>query len=170
MKRIYLLRHAKAEKSGEMDDKLRVLVERGQEDARNLGDWLRRNDALIEHALSSPALRTRLTFQHLKEAFPALPAPAWEESLYQAGAGQIFSILQAQDDAVSSILIVGHNPSIRECAVRLAEEIPQEAEPFFFTFSPCSLVAFDVPIERWRNLAPGMGAITRWMCPALMSA
>jgi len=66
--KLYVIRHAKAEdaaawyKKNDSDD-TRPLIEKGQKDAKKMGEWLRRNEVAIEKIFASPLVRAQQTAQ-----------------------------------------------------------------------------------------------------------
>src|SRR3954471_5950767 len=96
MRRLLLLRHAKAERlqpGGRDHD--RALAERGRADARKLGAFLARHAFVPDRAVVSTAARTRETWQLLATAFEKAPPVTFDDRIY-AGSPQV--ILQAIKD------------------------------------------------------------------------
>src|SRR5262245_51274897 len=125
MKTLMLLRHAEAEKkSAAGDDHARALTERGREEARRVGRWLRERRTALDAALVSDAARARQTYEAARQAFPALPEPVFSRRLYLATPGELFALLQGQAAAVAASMLVGHNPGIQDLCRILAESGP----------------------------------------------
>jgi phosphohistidine phosphatase len=116
--RVYVLRHAKAEK-GEPDE-LRRLNDRGREQARRLADEL--SGVSFDAVLSSPLLRARETAELVSGRRPEIDdrlAPgATAEDVRGAVAGR-----------GETVLVVGHNP---DCP-RIVAELTGGPEPDFPT-------------------------------------
>ena len=112
-KTLYLLRHAQAEAHGPQGDISRPLSGKGRADARAVGELL--SGAGIEVALVSAATRTRQTFAEL-----GLDCHAeFMEALYQAGTDEMAQRISEIDDQVTSLLVVGHSPTIPSLAAEL---------------------------------------------------
>ncbi|MFF5084709.1 SixA phosphatase family protein [Actinoplanes sp. NPDC000266] len=123
---LVLLRHAKAEIIGDdQRDFDRKLTERGETDADAAGAWLADERLHPDLVFCSPAARTRQTWQGvsiaLAQAKPGGGAPEvrYEESLYFGGRTEVFDLLRTVPDAVHTVLVVGHNPTVSEVSLLL---------------------------------------------------
>jgi phosphohistidine phosphatase len=116
MKRLLLLRHAKAVPAEEpLADITRPLAERGQRDARHVGERLRQHTPRPERILTSPSARTLETAQLVATAFGhPHDAISVERGLYLAEPAALLAVIGAQNDTVESLLVVGHNPGLTE--------------------------------------------------------
>jgi phosphohistidine phosphatase len=150
MKRLILLRHAKAERcasSGEDFD--RALTEAGRRAAAAAGEALARAGLIPDVALVSPAVRTRQTFE---AAAPSLPdaRPELRQELYEGSAASLRQAAQSCDG--DTVLLVGHNPGIGALAAALAEAcavIPVDDQAFLREgFPTATAAAFEVTAER----------------------
>ncbi len=105
---LLLWRHAEAEE-GE-DDLKRRLTERGEKQARVMGEWIRRHQPKDLRIIVSPAVRTQQTAEALKLPF---------ETMRKIGPDACVSELIAASGwphAKGSVLIVGHQPSLGRMA------------------------------------------------------
>src|SRR5579871_6126255 len=122
MRRLILLRHAKAEaRSAGLDDFDRALTERGRRDAALMGAVLLREGLRPDLALVSPARRTLETWRLAAEAL----GPAREElipELYDAPAAVIRAAIRQAAGKGETLIVVGHNPGLHEVAVQLMLE------------------------------------------------
>ena len=120
MQRLVLMRHAKAEAHNREGDFARHLTSSGTQDASLVGRGLA--DVGIDLALVSGATRTRETFEAL-----ALTTPVtYLDSLYSASASTLSRLISATADSVTSLLVVGHAPTIPEVAARLLDSIDED--------------------------------------------
>jgi|SRR5688572_29622318 len=116
MKRLLLLRHAKAVQANEpLADFARPLAERGERDARRIGQRLLEHRLAPNLLLASPAARALHTAQLVAEAigYP-FDAIALDRGLYLAEPAGIVRIVETQSTAVETLLVVGHNPGLTE--------------------------------------------------------
>jgi phosphohistidine phosphatase len=122
MRRLILLRHAKAEpRSLGLDDFDRGLTERGRRDATLMGKVLAREGLVPDLALVSPARRTEETWRLAAEAFPtAREKPVAE--LYDAPPMVIREAIDEASGEAEALIVVGHNPGLHEVAVQLMIE------------------------------------------------
>lgn len=118
MARLLLMRHAKSDwHSGEREDFLRPLNERGVRDARRMGRWLVDAGCRPDVIVSSPARRTRDTLRYLAEgageSFAAITR--FEARLYLGAVGDLCAVLA--DIVVAdegTVMLLGHNPGMEE--------------------------------------------------------
>ena len=95
MRRLLLLRHAKAERSqpgGRNQD--RVLATRGRADTKTLGAYLARHAFIPDRAVVSTAARTRETWTLLAAAMGKTPPVSFEERLYDASPETILQAIK----------------------------------------------------------------------------
>jgi phosphohistidine phosphatase len=145
MKRLLILRHAKSSwADSSIDDWQRPLNDRGERDAPRAGEWLRARDLLPDLIISSDAIRARATAEAAAEAAGLSKAIVLEPSLYHAAPEDVIEVLNAVNDEMRSVLIVGHNPGLEELVGKLAGEA--------HGMPTAGLFVFDVPITRWRDL------------------
>jgi phosphohistidine phosphatase len=122
---LVLLRHAKAETPGEEPDFVRRLTDRGKSDADAAGSWLADEGVRPDLVLCSPATRTRQTWHGvaiaLAQADPegAAPEVLYEQGLYGGGRTEVIDLLRAVDDDVSTVLVIGHNPTMSDVSILL---------------------------------------------------
>ena len=150
MKRLLLLRHAKAVPAMEpLVDIDRPLAERGERDARRIGERLRRQQLHPTLLLTSPAARALRTAQLVaREIDYPLETIAVDRRLYLAEPPAIVEIIAAQNDAVKTLLVVGHNPGLTELAHRLLPTFDVDDLP------TCAVVGLDyVDAVGWQDIA-----------------
>jgi phosphohistidine phosphatase len=122
---LVLLRHAKAEAAPGKPDIDRRLSSRGHADAAAAGAWLGTQGHLPELVICSPARRTRQTWHAvavaLSETAPDAPAPTvqYESAVYHSIAADLLTLVRTVPDAISSVLLIGHNPTISQLSVLL---------------------------------------------------
>ena len=116
MRTLVLMRHAKSDYPAGVGDHERPLAPRGEREAGLAGQWLRENVPPIDAVLCSSATRTRQTL-----AQTGVDAPAsFLEALYGASPGEvIYEITKVADD-VTTLLVVGHEPTTSHLALGLA--------------------------------------------------
>lgn len=146
MKTLLILRHAKAaEKHSGMPDHERPLNERGERDARRVGEWIGDEKLIPDSILSSTARRAVDTAQRVAESCGYEGGIDARRSLYLAGPASYLAALQELDNGVSRALVVGHNPGLEDLVALLTgrhERLPTAA-----------LVQVDLPIDEWAELS-----------------
>jgi phosphohistidine phosphatase len=105
------MRHAKAEQAGPTDFE-RPLAARGRRDGAAAGAWLSAQGFAPEHALVSAALRTEQTWEAVASGAGWSLDPELDRGLYAAGPESALDLLRLVPSEVSSLIVVGHNPTM----------------------------------------------------------
>jgi phosphohistidine phosphatase len=167
MRRLILLRHAKAEKAkpGE-SDRDRRLDSRGRREAPKIGLYMARHKLVPQRAVISPSLRTRETWDLLSEELSAAPLVLYDEHLYNASAETILRAIRSSPPDVRSLLLIGHNPGLHEAARLLIASGDVELRERLQENLPTSgLVVMDFAFDDWSNLHPHAGRLDRFVSP-----
>jgi phosphohistidine phosphatase len=167
MRRLIILRHAKAELAGAgTRDCDRGLAARGREDAAKVGTYMARHGLVPEYALVSPAQRTRATWELVASAMSLHPQAKFDERLYDASAETILKVIRETPAQARCVCVVGHNPGLHQLSLvivgagtganrhSLAEGLPT-----------CGLVVFGVETNAWSDLQPHSGHLERFVSP-----
>lgn len=110
-RRLIVMRHAKSSwNSPALTDHGRPLNKRGQHDAPRVGAELVKSGWTPDLVLSSDAQRTRETLAGMQEAFPEGVEVTFLPSFYHGGFDAVKEAVSQLDDAISSTLVLGHNP------------------------------------------------------------
>jgi phosphohistidine phosphatase len=116
MRRLLILRHAKAVPLSSEDDFGRALTERGRQDARKMGAYLAERALSPDRAIYSGAARTRQTFEIVAEAQPRPFEGVRQNALYEASRFLILGLLREFPADARMHLVVGHNPGMADVA------------------------------------------------------
>jgi phosphohistidine phosphatase len=146
MKQIFLLRHAKSDWNnlGEQDFD-RSLAKRGIQDASTISNHVKKNNHLIEKVLCSSSKRTKQTFDYCSDGFNfPIGNAEYLDDLYFGDTDKIIRLIQNINESISSILIVGHNPTMHSLAESLTEETLKK-------FPTCSLAEITSETS-WKDL------------------
>jgi phosphohistidine phosphatase len=160
---LVLLRHAKSAYPAEVADHDRPLAPRGVRQAGLAGDWLRANVPPIDAVLCSTAARARQTL-----AQTGLDAPVrYTERLYDATPGAVVDEINEVGDEVSTLLVVGHEPTMSAVAVGLAgaEGTDNAAAKQISTKFPTSAIAVLRVDSKWEQLGLGSAALIGFHVP-----
>jgi phosphohistidine phosphatase len=116
MKILYLMRHAKSSWSFDgLSDKERPLNDRGREDAPHMGRALAKRDIRPDLLVSSPAVRALSTAALVAKELAYPPEGIRVvEGIYEADPDRLIDIIHELPDEASSVLLVGHNPTMTE--------------------------------------------------------
>ena len=121
MHTLHLLRHAKSSWKDNVDDHRRGLSRRGREAARRVGEHLPAAVGPLDLVLASSALRTRQTLDLILARFAPRPRILIEDELYLATADRLLERLRRLAEEDRNVLLIGHNPGLRELALALAD-------------------------------------------------
>jgi phosphohistidine phosphatase len=172
MRRLQLLRHAKAERTppGGRDHD-RVLTERGRSDATKLGVFLARHGFVPDRTIISTSARTRETWALLANAFARLPAVEFDERLYDATPQAILQTIKAAGRETASLLVIGHNPGLQELAAMLVATGDIDArERLGEDFPTAALAAISFAANDWSAVHPHGGRLEHFVTPEWLAA
>jgi phosphohistidine phosphatase len=129
MKRLFLLRHAKSSwKDSSLPDHDRPLAGRGKRASKAMAAYMREHRIEPALVLCSSAIRAMQTLDGVAPGLGGSPKVRIESELYEASAAGLLGRLQRVDDAVPSVMLIGHNPSMERLALDLANGGPELAE------------------------------------------
>ena len=167
MRRLLLLRHAKADRSQPGGrDQDRVLAERGRSDAGALGAYLARHGSIPGRALVSTAARTRETWALLSAAFGCAPPAAFDDRLYEATPLTILQAVRETAPEAATLLVIGHNPGMAEVASMLVASGDVETrERLGRGFPTSALATISFAGESWAVVHPQGGRLEHFVTP-----
>jgi phosphohistidine phosphatase len=174
MKRLLLLRHAKAvAASPKSGDHARVLADRGRNDAPRIGIVMQHKRYLPDLVLCSTAKRTMETWQHAAPELDGSPDVRFLDELYLAPWKAIVGIVR-ESGPTNTVLVIGHNPGLEECARMLARKPLDDVERALANtlaekFPTCALAVLDFEIAMWQDIAAGEGALIDFVRPRNLS-
>jgi len=121
VRRLVLLRHAKAEAGGRAGDQVRPLALTGRRQCIRIAAALAGNDLVPEFVLCSSAVRTLQTWVLVRGGLGHTEIDLQvSDGLYQGGAVEVLTALRGVDQAVHTVLVVGHEPTMSNLAAALA--------------------------------------------------
>jgi phosphohistidine phosphatase len=167
-RRIWLLRHAKSSWADpELADAERPLAPRGRRAAKAMArHLLKRAGGPPTLVLCSPARRTLETLAPLREKLPDRVQVRVERALYLAGRARLLARLRRLPDAQRDVLVVGHDPGLHDLALALARPSRSAAAARLREKLPTgALVALDLELSHWRELAPGSARLAAFVRP-----
>ncbi|MBV9063799.1 MAG: histidine phosphatase family protein [Alphaproteobacteria bacterium] len=172
MRRLLLLRHAKAEQANKDTpaDAERPLAERGRRDAPRVGSVMREKGYKPDLILCSPSRRTRETLELAISELRSSAGAQFIDGLYTASAQRILALVRQLPDAAKQPLLVGHNPGLEDCALLLASR--GSASPLLPTaddledkFPTGALAVLEFTILNWRSVTPHSGRLVDFVRP-----
>lgn len=171
MRRLFLIRHAKAEPSVGRDDYERALTERGRDDARRVAEVLAARHLLPDILIHSGALRTKQTAEIFASEWPRRVQLEEEIALYDATQFMLFSRARALSDACASVGFVGHNPGIGELALSLTGSgADRELRRIATKYPTSAVAALDFPVEAWDDIERRSALLALFVTPSELEA
>jgi phosphohistidine phosphatase len=167
MKTLFVLRHAKAsEESPSGSDFDRPLTSSGKRAAAAIGRALGASEPRTDAILASPAQRVIETVAGVAQAAGLNAAPGWDRRLYNASVQDLIAAIGETDDEVATLLLVGHNPGLKELIGYLATDDPAGLRAEVRgRFATATLAELRLTIDRWREIEPGCGRIEHLVRP-----
>ncbi len=161
MKRIVIVRHAKAVPYGYDMDFDRELTGRGENDAGNIGRELKRKGIVPDLMIASPAARALKTAQIFAENLGYGPSHIQEKmdiynGLTTAG---FLSIVHQLPENVQTVFFFGHNPGFHYLVSNLLDN-------FWGEMPTCSTVGIDFQVENWPLVQARSGKLAFQLVPA----
>jgi phosphohistidine phosphatase len=160
MKKLLLIRHAKAVQSIVLNDFDRNLTEKGIDNAKDMGKFLSKHDISLDLALSSPALRAKETIQIILENMRIQPKIIYEELIYDNDEKKIINLITNTNNSINTLAIIGHNPSMENITIlQTGKKLPYE------NFSTCGVALIEFDIKNWDEIKNIKGKLVFFKSP-----
>jgi phosphohistidine phosphatase len=143
MKTLYLLRHAKSSWGDvSLPDRNRPLEARGERDAARMGKRWSQGNKKPDLIVASPATRALATARLVAHGLKLKSRDITiDERLYAASPDTLITVIEALDDQLERVMLVGHNPGLTELAHRFDRGIVH--------MSTCTLAEFRFDVASW---------------------
>jgi phosphohistidine phosphatase len=168
VKRLYLLRHAKSSWGDpHLSDHDRPLAPRGRRAATRIGRHLRSAGIEPEEVLCSTAARARQTLDAVLPFLDPHVTVHIEDEIYRADSDELLDRLREVSSTVASVMLIGHNPSLQELALTLANDGDgdQLTARLAEKFPTAGLAAFAVATDEWSELGRAPARLDRFLVP-----
>ena len=156
MKKLLLIRHAKAVHVNGMNDFERPLKPSGIEDATMMAQRLHTHGIIPQLIISSPALRTITTANIFSEHL-AVHAVETNEHIYEASEGALLQVIDKFPGERDFIALVGHNPGISEILYYLTGESKDMAT--------CAVAVIEFDLDKWSEVSLNNGNLLHYDKP-----
>ena len=157
---LHIVRHAKSSWEDEpLADHDRPLAPRGRKAAKRLARHLRSEGILPSLVLCSSARRARETLERIGPDGRL----QIERELYGASDTELLERLRRVPEATDSVMLIGHNPAVRELTLRLAGSGARlaDVERKF----PTAALATLTWTGAWSELGPGSAELVAFVTP-----
>jgi phosphohistidine phosphatase len=173
---LWLLRHAKAvaDPPDGGDDFDRTLAPRGRRDAEALGRLVARHgsplrpgaEPLPQIAFVSPAARTMATADLVLAGVTPQPRRLNPADLYGAEPEDVLRRLRTLDDGVTSVMVVGHNPTAQALALGLLDLHDKGRDDVARRgFPTCALGIYRLEIAQWADVEGQCASLVDLLTP-----
>lgn len=146
-KTLIIVRHAHTHdpQPGQPDHD-RELTDQGRKQARQSAEWLKEQGSLPQTIFASSASRTQATASIFAEVlFGDSTKFQAENQLFRASENEVLEFLQQHSGPEDSVMIVGHNPTVTQLAIRLGATTVSY-------LPPASIVILSFDIANWEDL------------------
>jgi len=148
---------------------VRPLAPRGREAARRIGAYMAHHALVPDLVVCSTAARTRQTWDLVAAELAAKIPVTFDPRIYESGADDILGTIEQTRSQVHVLLLVGHNPGLRDLAEKLIASGDVEARQRLLEKLPTAgLVVIDFPLDDWRKLHPKAGRLDRFVAPHML--
>ena len=164
MRRLLLLRHAKAENGGPgQSDFDRALSPRGREAAARMGHHIANTATEPDRILCSSAVRTRQTALLAAAEFRSSPKLEFLAELYNAEADDYVEQIRLHGGDADTLMVVAHNPATEEVIHLLAGDRSEIAPPADVPTAALAILDFDV--DDWLGIRERGGRLVGFVRP-----
>ena len=165
MKNLFLLRHCEANNFEEKkSDHEKQLNENGRKCAILLKNWFEKNDIALDHIITSSANRTLTTASII---FSNYENKIYQKKeLYLCDYKEILKVLKLLDNNFSSVVIVGHEPSISESLKFLTAHSRPDLEYITKSLYPTGgLSVINFNVTNWNKIEEKTGILDAFITP-----
>ena len=166
MRRLFLVRHAKAEAAVGRDDYARKLTDRGRADARRIAKALAARHFLPDVLIHSGAARAKQTAEIFAAAWRNEVELQEQARLYDASLTTLIDCTRALSHEDKRVGLVGHNPGLGELATSLAGSGAEPEVRRLAKFPTGAVAVLDFSIQRWEEVARDAAMLALYLTPA----
>ncbi len=156
MKKLVLIRHAKAEKETSGKDFDRPLKYTGIQDATFMAERLKEQLFIPQLIITSPALRTKTTAEIFADQF-SLPEPEANNAIYEASMQTWLRTINQLPNDKDFIAIVGHNPGVSQILYYLTGDARE--------VHTCAVAIIDFEADDWAEVSSDSGQVAYFSSP-----
>ncbi|MFD0792282.1 SixA phosphatase family protein [Mucilaginibacter litoreus] len=158
MKKLLLIRHAKATHESGFIDFERPLTDKGFHQAELMVSRLNADHIKPQILIASPALRTLSTANVFSQAL-GLPQAITNSNIYDASESMLLKVIYNLPDEHDFIALVGHNPGISQVLYYLSNEIKD--------VPTCAIALIEFEVQSWMELYEGAGKLSYYNTPKI---
>ncbi|NYT62292.1 histidine phosphatase family protein [Alcaligenaceae bacterium] len=171
MRRLMLLRHAKADTPDSVQDHDRPLALRGRRQCKAMGEYLRSQGLIPDLVVVSTARRAQETWKLVCESFAKPISRQNETRIYEATTDTLLEVIRETAASVHVLLLVGHNPGFERLAASLTGSGKASAIGRLEQEYPTAgLAVIDFGMCDWTEIKAGQGHLERFETLATIDA
>lgn len=158
MKTLFLVRHAKAvSQEPDAADIDRPLMKRGKKDAQNMAKKVRKNAAVPQLIITSPARRAVKSARFFAKEFShSTDTIVLNDLLYQppkdAAESALLEIVLNIDNQYQTVMIIGHDPLLSDFANFLQKSFKEK-------LPAGAVLQLEFPNQEWKDIAKDSGTV-----------
>lgn len=156
MKKLLLIRHAKATHESGYIDFDRPLKQSGMQDAVLMATLLKGQLQIPQIIITSPALRTKTTADIFANQFK-LSAPGEDKRIYEASENTWVKVINNLPNEYDFIGIVGHNPGISQILYYLTSQLKE--------MPTCAVAVITFENDSWQSISEEDGKLVHFDSP-----
>ena len=147
MKTVYIVRHGKAVPAhANIADADRLLTDTGVARTCKIAEYMTESKPVIDQIIASPAERAFATALIIADKLGIKANKVIsDERLFTGDESDVLEVIEALDDSINSVMIVGHNPVITMVA-------NQFASPKLESLPTTGVVSVHLETEKWVDL------------------
>ena len=165
MKRLVIVRHAKAVHYGYHDDFFRELQDRGKNDAYIISNELNTKGIIPDAIITSPAIRALTTAEIFAENLQFENDRIEKNSeLYEGiNTPEFIDLIKNLPDNLNSVFIFGHNPGFQFFVNTLLSDYDED-------MPTCATIGINFKTDRWNDLKAHTGVMEFRLIPRMFRA
>ena len=171
MRRLYLMRHGKAQAGMPPGggDRERALVGRGRKESQWMGAFCRDQSQPPTLILCSPSRRTVETCDSFCEGFGEELPRRVVDGIYMGSPSALLYAVAEAGGSEPGVILIGHNPGIHALALALGRHGPGPARARLSTrFPTAALAIFETGIDDWAAFRDGSARLVAFKMPKEM--
>ena len=176
-KNLILIRHAKSSwlpygrKLFTGIDHQRPINERGKIAAKKIASYLNKKAVTVDKIYSSSATRALQTLKIITKYSNINHESNIKHSLYTFESEKLFKYIIEIDNKYESIIIIGHNPAMREVCLNLIKINFNDKlhENILNKFPTCGMAFIEFQCEKWNEIKQNCGILKNFVTPKLIS-
>ena len=158
MKKLLLIRHAKATHESGYTDFERPLTDKGIKGAEAMAQHLLEQGIIPQLFVTSPALRTHATANIFTDTLKLAPSTIIK-AIYDAGEPTLMRIINELPADQDFIALVGHNPAVEQILYTLSGAIKE--------VPPGTVALIEFNLDTWEEIYEDSGKLTYYDNPKI---